>query len=365
MTSAPRDIVVVGAGPAGSLLALLCARAGRRVVLLEHSRFRRPRIGETVAPSIQQDLRAAGLWEDFLALAPLPSWGTESAWGSAEPATHSHVLSPYGCAWHVDRLSFDAWLADSAAREGAALLTGTTVRSCLWHGDRWTLELSSGGFFESWVVVDGTGRSARIGRMLGAERIPLDRLVAITVTADRTAEAGHLLIETVPDGWWYSAPLPSGRLVAMLMTDADLCRDGNLASRVVWRERLNTAPLTSRRLRGLPLRSGPTVHAATSQRLHRRDALPWLALGDAALAVDPASGSGIVRALRSAAAGATAVEACLDGAGTAPLEAYEHTQDTACTKYLLERAEIYATERRWSSPFWQRRRRSIPANMGS
>jgi flavin-dependent dehydrogenase len=55
------DITIAGAGPAGSVLALLAARARYRVLLVEKSHFDRPRFGETAPPELRQVLTRVGL----------------------------------------------------------------------------------------------------------------------------------------------------------------------------------------------------------------------------------------------------------------------------------------------------------------
>ncbi len=102
---------------------------------------------------------------------------------------------------------------------------------------------------------------------------------------------------------------------------------------------------------------GPRIFSAVSQRLCRRElSAPGLAVGDASLAVDPISGSGVVRALRSARAGAEAALALLDGRASSAIVAYEADRDLECATYLQERAHYYGIEQRWQeSPFWQRR----------
>jgi flavin-dependent dehydrogenase len=102
---------------------------------------------------------------------------------------------------------------------------------------------------------------------------------------------------------------------------------------------------------------GPRAFSALSQRLRRAEHLtPWLAVGDAALAVDPISGSGVIRALRSARVGAETALILLDGGTSHIIVAYEQDRDVECTTYLNERALYYGIERRWQrSPFWQRR----------
>jgi FADH2 O2-dependent halogenase len=76
------DIAVIGSGFAGSLFAMIAARLGRRVVLLERGRHPRFVIGESSTPL------ANLLWEqlarryDLPRLAPLAKWGT---WQTAYP----------------------------------------------------------------------------------------------------------------------------------------------------------------------------------------------------------------------------------------------------------------------------------------
>jgi flavin-dependent dehydrogenase len=83
----------------------------------------------------------------------------------------------------------------------------------------------------------------------------------------------------------------------------------------------------------------------------------YLAVGDAALAVDPIAGSGVVRALRSASAAADMVCELFDTPEHQYdlLEEYDAACDDECTKYLVERALYYASECRFDSPYWKRR----------
>lgn len=380
MTATPApaefDVAVVGAGPAGSATARGLAQRGWRVGLIERTRFDAPRIGESLAPDIQPLIRDLGVWLDFQALSPLPSWGTRAVWGG-EPQQHSHLFSPYRCGWHVDRRAFDEMLARGAVAAGASLLDGMTVRSSVHVDGRWRLRARETGSGEngsqtsvsSRVLVDATGRRASVGRWLGAQVMAFDRLVAVAagLTGANAGEEGHLLVEAVSDGWWYSAPLPrsgemdGAEMVAMVMTDADLCHRSRLASAGAWQASLRSAPATRTRLGRARRVSDPRVHTAHSQRLLRPPGggtAPWLAVGDAALAVDPLSGSGVVRALRTARAAVDAVSSLLSRPAGWPdvLAAYEAERDEECTLSLIERAEYYAAEDRFDSPFWQRRR---------
>jgi flavin-dependent dehydrogenase len=358
------DVAIAGAGPAGAAAARRLRRSGCRVVLLERSGFNAPRVGESLAPATQPLLRELGVWSEFESLSPLPSYGTRSAWGSSDVTDHSHVMSPYGCGWHVDRLAFDRMLVAAAAAAGVDVRTDTSLLHCEAARDgRWMLHVAtrdarSPDLLRARVLIDATGRSAHVGRRLGAERHLFDRLVGVaTLFADvDTSRQGYVLVETARDGWWYSAPLPGGRMIAMLMTDGDLCGRGRVCTPAAWHERLADAPATTARVAGTA-RWGPHVFSALSQRLQRRDRdAPWIAIGDAALAVDPITGSGVVRALRSARAGSEAALALLGGAVRHIVDAYEAERDQECASYLRERALYYGAEQRWQeSPFWRQR----------
>lgn len=358
------DVAVIGAGPAGSAIARRLALRGARVALVERTRFEAPRMGESLAPAALPLLTALGLREEFFALKPMRSFGTRSCWGEETPAVHSHLMSPWGCGWHVDRASFDRMLAEGARNAGAKAFFGMSLAAFTSTRRGWQLVLHETGAekklsVSTSLLIDATGRTARCSTQLGAQRVLLDRLVAAFVRFDKadTDREGYVLVETAPEGWWYSAPLPGSSMIAMLMTDSDLCRNLKAASIDSWRALIRTTVLTQSRLTQAHECAAPMVCSAVSHRLQRSERCrPWLAVGDAALAVDPISGSGVVRALRTAEAGAVTISAMLERGSRAEIADYEKERDVECSRYLDERARYYGLESRWiEQPFWARR----------
>ena len=59
------------------------------------------------------------------------------------------------------------------------------------------------------VLIDATGRATHLARWVGARRIVFDRLVGVATLFGEidTSREGYILVETTPDGWWYSAPV--------------------------------------------------------------------------------------------------------------------------------------------------------------
>jgi len=368
--SLPRtcDVAIVGGGPAGSAAARWLALGGASVALIDRSPFDAPRIGESLAPAVQPELAALGVWRDFQALDPLPSHGTRSYWGEVTPSVHSHMMNPWGSGWHVDRRAFDLMLLRAAADAGAAVVTNTAVVDLRHSAAEWTLVLRRATdvlpgqrdvALRARVIIDATGRAASIAAQIGAGRVVFDRLVGVAslFAGIDVALERYVMVETTPEGWWYSAPIPGGGLMVMAMTDSDICGHSRLATGAAWSTRLGAARATrSRTGCGRPLWA-PRVVSAASHRLIRGEwRRRWLAVGDAALAVDPISGSGVLRALRTARAGAETALELLAGANSEAIRVYETDRDRECTAYLDERAMYYGFEKRWSaSPFWSRR----------
>lgn len=362
------DVAVIGAGPSGSAIARRLARSGCRVVLIERTQFEKQRVGESLAPAVQPLLKELGVWSEFMDLNPIPSFGTRSSWGDSEIQEHTHFTSPYNNGWHVDRCAFDRMLADAAVVAGAELQCGTRLTQCnRIRENNWLLQLTksvSGNVpdqlseLRARVVIDATGRAAQVSRCLGAQRILFDRLVGVAalIKSTNTLNESFILLESRPEGWWYSAPVSSNRMMAMFLTDSDICRRENFSAKAAFSKQLEKAAETCARFEGC-LHETPRVFSAKSQRMHRAERKDhWIAIGDAALAVDPISGSGVVRALRSAEAGAATVLALLCNYNFSDIEKYENVCDIDCNNYLHERTMYYGIENRWQQlPFWQRR----------
>jgi flavin-dependent dehydrogenase len=353
------DVAVIGGGPAGCAAALTLARSGIAVVLLDAGRAR-PSVGETLPPSVRPVLDGLGLRATIATEGHLPSVGSWSAWGGAEPWGRDFIFNRFGHGWHLDRCRFDALLRGTAHAAGAQSGTATVVASDALPSGGFRLHLAGGRAMTARIVLDATGRSASFARQRGVKRRAIDRMIAlvgyIPHRADAAAEPAATLVEAVAEGWWYSAPLPQDRLVAVFMTDADLARGAGVSTQA-WLDRLAGAEHTAARaLRyGAGLAGPPFIVPAASGRLERFGDADWLALGDAAASQDPLSSEGILVALQSGIEGAVAAARALDGDRDALLAAAAR-REAAWLRYLEQRDRHYAMERRWrEAPFWLRR----------
>jgi flavin-dependent dehydrogenase len=97
------------------------------------------------------------------------------------------------------------------------------------------------------------------------------------------------------------------------------------------------------------------VVAANTSRLDHVAGKNWLAVGDAAMALDPLSSLGVYNALQSGLIAAQGIDSSLTGDATV-LQNYAAKVEEDYATCLETRAQYYAAETRWpGSPFWQRR----------
>lgn len=351
------DVLVAGAGPAGSSAAIDCTRRGLSVALIEQDRYETRRVGETLPPMIRHQLTGLGVWERFLECGPLPSYGIRSAWEAPAPRNQDFIQNPYGCGWHVDRAHFDAMLACAAAEAGTTLFQPARVGSCSKRNDSaWTVEVAQDGAVLSLsgrMLVDATGRKAMLSSRMGGKADVADRLIGAVSFCEKSELAQCTLIEAIENGWWYSVPLPHAGIVFVYMTDSDLWMERS------WDELLQLAPLTFERAGHRPIPPPSQIVSAASVVRRPVAGLDWIAIGDAALAFDPLSGQGVFKSIETGTRCGSVIARYFDGDLSALAE-YETWVNESYQSYLLTRAQFYSSVVRWpESPFW--RRRASPA----
>src|SRR5207248_3102500 len=109
-----------------------------------------------------------------------PAYGTRSAWGGPGLDSLDFMENPLGHGWQVDRRSLDASLAQSLRERGVRVRSDSRIAAASWSSERWEIELGGekATRLRARVLIDATGRAARIARSQGARRRRLDRLVA-------------------------------------------------------------------------------------------------------------------------------------------------------------------------------------------
>lgn len=126
------DVLIAGAGPAGSIAALVLARAGARVLVVDRETFPRPKLcGDTLNPGAIRLLRSLDLAGGPLTHAkPLSGMIVTGLHGRRVEARYPNAQ--VGLA--LTRADLDAWLLDAAIAAGAHFEPGLVARKPLVDG---------------------------------------------------------------------------------------------------------------------------------------------------------------------------------------------------------------------------------------
>ncbi|MEV4674569.1 geranylgeranyl reductase family protein [Actinomadura sp. NPDC049382] len=314
-----RDVIVVGAGPAGTSAAYHLAKAGLDVLLLEKTSFPREKVcGDGLTPRAVDELRALNL--------DLSTWYRTEGVRLIAAGRTLEIPWPSGHGLTRTRTDLDELLARNAAAAGATLQENTKVTAPLENRGRITGVRTPTATHNARLVIAADGASSRLSVALGLHPRP-DRPIGIAgrryYRSPRHKDA-HLEIwlDLAPAGYGWVFGMGDGTCnvgVALLRTQhPDYHR---LLTR--WLDRLPAAwGFTDANATG-PLR-GAALPMGYSRRPHY---VPGLLLaGDSGGMVNPFSGEGIAYSLE---AGRIAAETIIKAHRTTSPDAILQTYPSA------------------------------------
>jgi flavin-dependent dehydrogenase len=319
------DVLVVGGGPAGSTVATLLARRGRRVVLLEKDAHPRFHIGESLLPMNVPILERLGVLDQVEAIG-VRKTGADFPRGDGHYSTFrfSHALDAQsGHAFQVPRAAFDEVLFRHAAASGVDAREHVRVESVqpLPGGLHRVEARDAAGTLHAWTtryLVDASGRDTFLASHLRLkQRNPRHQSAAVfshfTGVERRPGEdAGNITIYRHAHGWIWMIPLPGDvmSIGAVCFPDHMKTRRGDSEGFLL--RTVCEVPEAAARMAGA--QRCADVHA-TGNYAYESTALAgpgWVMVGDAYAFVDPMFSSGVFLAMHGAERTAAMVDAVLD-----------------------------------------------------
>ena len=232
------DVVVIGAGPAGSSSAALLAEKGHRVLMLEKEKFPRYHVGESLMPFCWHTLNRLGIEHKMDELGFQQKLSVQFATPEGKMSKpfyfFEHYDHPSSTTWQVDREEFDQVLVDRSKELGATFRDETKVKDVIRDDNGAVVGVkalfSDGNEADILckVVIDATGRDALVAsKSKWRNRDPkLDKIAIWTYyeggLRDPGLAAGSTTIAYIPEkGWLWYIPMSGNRISVGVVADRD------------------------------------------------------------------------------------------------------------------------------------------------
>jgi flavin-dependent dehydrogenase len=319
------DVLIIGAGPAGSTASALLAEKGHRVLVLEREKFPRYHIGESLLPFTYQPLQRLGMIDRMKKTAFVKKYSVQFVSPSGRASLPFYFFDRYdrdsiAQTWQVLRSEFDQMLLDNASSKGAEVREEITVKEMLKEGDRvvGVRAQSKNGEVTEYrapITLDCSGKEAFAAvRNNWRTRDPFLNKVAVWTyyegaKRDEGVDEGATTVAYVPEkGWFWYIPQHNNRIsVGVVAEGKYLSRDGVKSPEEIFNREIEQNQWIKDHLA-----CGKSVgqyNIASEYTQHARHCASegLLLVGDAFAFLDPVFSSGVMLALKSGVMAADAV----------------------------------------------------------
>jgi len=213
------DVLIIGAGPSGTIAASIIHQAGFSVQVVEKMRFPRFVIGESLLPRCMEALEEAGLLEAVKAKNFQRKDGAKFVMDGQ--VCDFNFSNQFTKGWQVSRADFDKTLADECERKGVSIEYEMEVTGIEIFEDHsiTTVKDSKGNTdtIRAKFIVDGSGYGRVIPRLFGLERqssMPPRKAVFCHLTDPKRSDAFEpnriVIYVHDPKTWIWVIPFSNG-----------------------------------------------------------------------------------------------------------------------------------------------------------
>ena len=352
------DVIIIGAGPAGTTAGALLAEKGRRVLILEKAKFPRYHIGESLMPYCWFTLSRLGLVEEMERRAFTKKYSvqfvTQDGRQSQPFYFFQHYDHPSAVTWQIERSEFDQMMLDNARSKGAEVREQTPVQRILSDDTGRTIGVEATGpdgvtfHVHAPVTLDCSGRErVAKGRDGWFSKDPALNKIAVWsywrgAKRDPGIDAGNTTVAYVEGrGWFWYIPLKADILSVGVVAEKDyLFSDSKDPAQILAREIERNAWIKEHLAEGTQF-GEYWVTAEFSYRSKHPAGDGLVLAGDAFAFLDPVFSSGVFLALKSGELAADAIDAALT-AGDTSAARFESYGATLCRGIENMRKLVYA-----------------------
>jgi len=322
------DILIIGAGPSGSVAAGLLRKQGCRVLVIEKEQFPRFSIGESLLPQSMEYIEEAGFLQDVVEAGFQYKNGAAFVRGDKHTAFdfRDKFSEGWGTTYQVQRADFDHVLIRAAEKAGAEVRYRHQVVAVDVSGDRPLVQVASPDKeiyqISAQFVLDASGFGRVLPRLLDLETpsaFPV-RGAYFTHIEDRmplgSFDRNKILITVHPvhvDVWFWTIPFSNGRCSVGVVAASEFLDQFHGTEterlRAIVAQTPTLATLLNNAVWDTPARK-LVGYAANVKSLHGKG---FALLGNAGEFLDPVFSSGVTIAVKSASLAAAVLQRSFRG----------------------------------------------------
>lgn len=321
------DVLVIGAGPAGTVAASIIKQAGFSVRIVEKTKFPRFVIGESLLPRCMEALEEAGFLDAVKAKGFQEKFGAKFVKnGKVCDYFFADQFTPgWSWTWQVPRAEFDKTLADCCEKNGIQVDYETTVTAIEFNGSDsiTTVEDVNGNKtqIEAKFIVDGSGYGRVIPRLFNMDKPsnlpPRKTLFTHVVDTKRTMddEPNRITIIVHEKGIWiWVIPFSNGNTSVGFVGEPAFFESTNeLAPEAQLRALLATQPYLAERMKDVEFIFDPMTIQSWSTTTGKFYGDGFVLTGNVTEFLDPVFSSGVTLATVSSQTAAHLVIKKLNG----------------------------------------------------
>ena len=321
------DVLVIGAGPSGTVAASIIKKAGFTVMIVEKMKFPRFVIGESLLPRCMEALEEAGFLDAVKACGFQEKYGAKFVKnGKICDYFFADQFTPgWSWTWQVPRAAFDKTLADTCEKMGIPVCYQTTVTGIEFNGSDsvTTVEDVDGNIslIEAHFIVDGSGYGRVIPKLFNMDKPsnlpPRKTLFTHVVDTKRTMddEPNRITIIVHQKGIWiWVIPFSNGNTSVGFVGEPEFFKaTEGVSPEEQLRALLATEPYLSERMKDVEFVFEPKVLESWSTTTNKFYGDGFVLTGNVTEFLDPVFSSGVTLATVSSQTAAHLVIKKLNG----------------------------------------------------
>lgn len=320
------DVLVIGAGPSGTVAASIINKAGFKVKIVEKQQFPRFVIGESLLPRCMEALTEAGFVEAVKAKGFQEKFGAKFVKEGkvCDYFFADQFTAGWNWTWQVPRAEFDKILADTVEEMGVPVSYETTVTAIEFNGSDsvTTVEDINGeqSQIKARFIVDGSGYGRVIPRLFNLDKpsnlAPRKTLFTHVVDTKRSMddEPNRITIIVHQMGIWiWVIPFSNGNTSVGFVGDPEFFKKNEGTNEEQLRALLASEPYLAERMKEVEFVFEPRVLESWSTTSSTFYGEGFVLTGNVTEFLDPVFSSGVTLATVSSQTAAKLVIRKLNG----------------------------------------------------